>query len=172
MSAALGQLFAKCDFGQSPLGRAAVTALQADKAACRLEVDLQSEAILEKEALLAGEEGIRRSYGLKEVCLQIRYQLAELSQSALEYCRACLAAQYPSFAAAAGCVRMEACQGVLTLRSPARWMQRLEELRQPMQQLLSERLGLQIQVELEEDQQDQQADREIGRASCRERVSA
>ncbi len=161
MSAALGQLFAKCDFGQSPLGRAAVTGLQADKAACRLEVDLQSEAILEKEALLAGEEGIRRSYGLKEVCLQIRYQLAELSQSALEYCRACLAAQYPSFAAAAGCVRMEACQGVLTLRSPARWMQRLEELRQPMQQLLSERLGLQIQVELEEDQQDQQADRDF-----------
>ena len=157
MSAALGQLFARCDFGQSALGRASITALQADKAACRLEVGIQADSIVEKETLTAGEEGICRAYGLKEVCLQIRYQLAGLDEAALNYCRAHLTAQYPSFAAAAGSVRMEIRQGALALRGPSRWMQRVEELRSPIQRFFSENLGLQIQVELEEDQQDQQA---------------
>lgn len=160
MSALLERLFEKCDFSQSPLGRAAVTALQADKAACRLEAELQSDAIVRQEALTAGEEGIRRAYGLKEVSLQIRYQLAELDETALDYCRAYLTAQYPSFAAAAASARMEARPGRLILQAPSRWMQRLEELRQPIQRFIGENLGLSIQVELEETQ-DRQDDRDF-----------
>lgn len=155
MSAYFEQVFPKCSLQQSPLGRVPVIGLEADKAARRLEVQLLAEDILDQQALTEGEQQICQAYGLQQAVLQVTYQLKQLDDRALEYCKAYFASRYPSFAAAAEAVRMEVRPGVLALQGPACWMRRVEELRQPIRQFLDEQLGLQLQVELEADQDDQ-----------------
>lgn len=157
MSAYFEQIFPKCQLQQSPLSRVPVIGLEADKAARRLKVKLLAEAIVDQQALADGQEQICQAYGLQQVDLQVQYQLEQLDDKALDYCRSYFAGQYPSFAAAAEAVRMETRPGVLALRGPACWMRRVEQLQQPIQQFLSEHLGLQLQVELEADQDDQAA---------------
>lgn len=146
----LQQAFPKCDFQDTVLGQANVTGLCADKKKNELDIALCSNAVVKDTALLAGEEGIRRAYGLTRARMKIQYQLESLSDDVLDYCKAHLSALYPSFAAACHSLELMARGGALVVRGPAQWMMRITELQQPIQAFLCDTLGLQIAVEMEE----------------------
>ena len=72
MSATLQQLFGKCDFEGGPLAKATVQGIEANRKENTLEVSLLLPQLLPDSSLQAGEEGIRRAYGLKKPHLQVR----------------------------------------------------------------------------------------------------
>ena len=150
MSATLQQLFGKCDFEGGPLAGAQVQGIEVSRKENTLEGSLLAPHLLEESSLQAGETCIRRAYGLKKAHLQVRYQLHELDQAAVDYCRHRLRARYPSMAAAGDCLRFQEEKGALVIDAPQQWLPRAQELREPLQLFLQRELGLSSPVEVRE----------------------
>ncbi len=157
------QVFPKCDFKDSPLCKAAVDKLCADKNENTLIAHLTVDSVVPDAFITAAEEGIRRAYGLSHARLELNFTSDQITDELLQYHLNHLANQYPSLQVAFQKAVLKKDNGQLQLHVAAQWMMRVKSLERELHDYLNRVAGIPLPLQLigeEDDEKDFAKERE------------